>query len=146
MAVLFRSSVIFRATVSLNRKRLGCFQTICPPSSGWIQSGRLPASIEESKNISYKALTQTLIKIRAKKTDGEWVVCPIKKSAQRVYGKVQFNKGFFVNHGHFDKCGLHPPGSVFSQSLFSFLPQSYTVLPYPLSGHPSGVFQALSGS
>ena len=44
-----------------------------------------------SKNISYKDLTQTLIKIKAGKMDGEWVVCPIKKSVQRLCGKMQFN-------------------------------------------------------
>jgi hypothetical protein len=49
------------------------------------------ASIGESKNISYKDLTQTLIKIKAGKMNGEWVVCPIKKSVQRLCGKMQFN-------------------------------------------------------
>lgn len=41
--------------------------------------------------MSYKDLTQTLIKIKAGKMDGEWVVCPIKKSVQRLCGKMQFN-------------------------------------------------------
>ncbi len=49
------------------------------------------ASIGESKNISYKDLTQTLIKIKAGKIDGKWVVYPIKKSVQRLCGKMQFN-------------------------------------------------------
>lgn len=49
------------------------------------------ASIGESKNISYKDLAQTLIKIKAGKMDGKWVVYPIKKSVQRLCEKMQFN-------------------------------------------------------
>ena len=49
------------------------------------------ASIGESKNISYKDLTHTLLKIKVGKVDGKWVVCPIKKSVQRLCGKMQFN-------------------------------------------------------
>ena len=50
------------------------------------------------------------------------------------------------SRGHFGKSGLHPHGSVFLQSLFSFLPHPYTLLPYPLSGRPSAVFQVPSCS
>jgi len=49
------------------------------------------ASIGESKNISYKDLTQTLLKIKAGKTNGKWVVYPIKKSVQRLCEKMKFN-------------------------------------------------------
>lgn len=49
------------------------------------------ASIGESKNISYKDLSQTFIKIKAGKIDGKWVVCPIKKSVQKLCGKMQFD-------------------------------------------------------
>ena len=49
------------------------------------------ASIGESKNISYKDLAQTLVKIKAGKVDGKWVVYPIKKSVQRLCEKMQFN-------------------------------------------------------
>ena len=42
------------------------------------------AGIGESKNISYKDLTQTLIMIKAEKTDGKWLIYPIKKSVQTV--------------------------------------------------------------
>ena len=49
------------------------------------------ASIEESKTISYKDLAQTLIKIKAGKMDGKWVVHPIKKNVQRLCEKMQFD-------------------------------------------------------
>ena len=49
------------------------------------------ASIGESKNISYKDLAQTLLKIKAGKIDGKWVVYPIKKSVQRLCEKMQFD-------------------------------------------------------
>lgn len=49
------------------------------------------ASIGEAKNISYKDLTQTLIKIKAGKIDGKWMVYPIKKSVQKLCEKMQFN-------------------------------------------------------
>ena len=49
------------------------------------------ASIGESKNISYKDLAQTLIKIKAGTVDGKWVVYPIKKSVQKLCEKMQFN-------------------------------------------------------
>ena len=49
------------------------------------------ASIGESKNISYKDLAQTLIKIKAGKMDGKWVVYPIKKCVQLLCEKMQFN-------------------------------------------------------
>lgn len=49
------------------------------------------ASIGESKNISYKDLTQTLIKIKAGKIDGKWIVYPIKKSVQRLCEKMQYD-------------------------------------------------------
>ena len=38
------------------------------------------AAIGESKNISYKDLAHTLIKIKAGKIDGKWVVYPIKRA------------------------------------------------------------------
>lgn len=49
------------------------------------------ASIGESKNISYKDLAQTLVKIKAGKIDGKWVVYPIKKSVEKLCEKMQFN-------------------------------------------------------
>lgn len=49
------------------------------------------ASIGEAKNISYKDLTQTLIKIKAGNIDGKWRVCPIKKSVRELCEKMQFN-------------------------------------------------------
>lgn len=49
------------------------------------------ASIGESKNISYKDLIQTLVKVKAGKMDGKWVVYPIKKSVQKLCEKIQFN-------------------------------------------------------
>lgn len=49
------------------------------------------ASIGEVKNISYKDLTQTLIKIKAGKIDGKWVVYPIKKSVQKLCEKMRFD-------------------------------------------------------
>lgn len=45
----------------------------------------------DNRNISYKDLAQTFIKIKAGKIDGKWVVCPIKKSVQRLCGKMQFD-------------------------------------------------------
>ena len=49
------------------------------------------ASVEESKNISYKDLMQTLVKIKAGKVDEKWIVYPVKKSGQRLCEKMQFN-------------------------------------------------------
>lgn len=49
------------------------------------------ASIGKSKYISYKDLIRTLIKIKAGKVDGKWMVYPIKKSVQRLCEKMQFN-------------------------------------------------------
>lgn len=49
------------------------------------------ASIGESKNISYKDLAQTLIKIKAGKADGKWTVYPVKKSVQKLCEKMQLN-------------------------------------------------------
>lgn len=49
------------------------------------------ATIGESKNISYKDLTQTLVKIKAGKIDGKWVVYPVKRSVQKLCEKIQFN-------------------------------------------------------
>ena len=49
------------------------------------------ASIGESKNITYKDLMHTLIKIKAGKMDGKWVVYPIKKSVRRLCEKMQYN-------------------------------------------------------
>ena len=49
------------------------------------------ATIGESKNISYKDLTQTLVKIKAGKMDGKWVVYPVKRSVQKLCEKIQFN-------------------------------------------------------
>ncbi|WP_455617983.1 hypothetical protein [Eisenbergiella sp.] len=49
------------------------------------------ASIGESKNISYKDLTQTLVKIKAGKMDGKWIVYPVKRSVQKLCEKIQFN-------------------------------------------------------
>ena len=49
------------------------------------------ASIGESKNISYKDLTQTLIKFKAGKIDGRWIVYPIKKSVQRLCEKMLYD-------------------------------------------------------
>lgn len=49
------------------------------------------ASIGEAKNISYKDLTQTLVKIKAGKVDGKWMVYPIKKSVQKLCEKMRFN-------------------------------------------------------
>ena len=49
------------------------------------------ASIGESKNISYKDLAQTLVKIKAGKIDGKWIVYPIKKSVEKLCEKMQFN-------------------------------------------------------
>jgi hypothetical protein len=42
------------------------------------------ASIGESKNISYKDLAQTLIKIKAGKADGKWTVYPVKKKCPEI--------------------------------------------------------------
>ena len=44
-----------------------------------------------SYEISYKNLTQTLIKIKAGKMDGKWIVYTIKKSVQRLCEKMKFN-------------------------------------------------------
>lgn len=49
------------------------------------------ASIGESKNISYKDLVQTLVKIKAGKTDEKWIVYPVKKSVQKLCEKIQLN-------------------------------------------------------
>lgn len=49
------------------------------------------ASIGESRNISYKDLTQTLLKIKAGRIDGKWFVYPIKKSVQKMCEKMQFD-------------------------------------------------------
>lgn len=57
----------------------------------WVNAIEEIASIGESKNISYKDLAQTLIRIKAGKEDGKWVVCPIKKSVQRMCGKMKYN-------------------------------------------------------
>lgn len=48
------------------------------------------ASIGESKNISYKDLMQTLVKIKAGKMDEKWTVYLIKKSVQKLCEKMQF--------------------------------------------------------
>ena len=48
-------------------------------------------SIGESKNISYKDLAQTLVKIKSGKIDGKWGVYPIKKSVKKLCEKMQFN-------------------------------------------------------
>ena len=44
-----------------------------------------------SYEISYKNLTQTLIKIKAGKMDGKWIVYTIKKSVQWLCEKMKFN-------------------------------------------------------
>lgn len=44
-----------------------------------------------SYEISYKNLTQTLIKIKAGKMAGKWIVYTIKKSVQRLCEKMKFN-------------------------------------------------------
>lgn len=49
------------------------------------------ASIKESKNISYKDLTQTLTKIKANYIDGKWMVAPVKKSVQSLCEKMDYN-------------------------------------------------------
>lgn len=49
------------------------------------------ASIGESKNISYKDLMQTLVKIKAGKVDKKWVVYPVKKSVRKICEKMQFD-------------------------------------------------------
>lgn len=38
-----------------------------------------------------KDLTQTLVKIKAGKMDGKWVVYLVKRSVQKLRGKIQFN-------------------------------------------------------
>ncbi len=49
------------------------------------------ASIEESKNISYKDLTQSLVKIKAGRIDESWLVNPVKKSVRRICGKMNID-------------------------------------------------------
>lgn len=49
------------------------------------------ASIKESKNVSYKDLTQTLIKIKANYSDGKWSVVPIKKAVQNLCKKLEYD-------------------------------------------------------
>lgn len=49
------------------------------------------ASIKESKNVSYKDLTQTLIKIKANYSDGKWSVVPIKKAVQNLCKKLKYD-------------------------------------------------------
>lgn len=49
------------------------------------------ASIGEAKNISYKDLAQTLVKIKADKIDGKRVLYPINKSLKMLCGKRHFN-------------------------------------------------------
>ncbi len=47
--------------------------------------------MDESKNISYKDLTQALIKIQSTKIDGKWEAPVIKKSAGMLFEKLGFN-------------------------------------------------------
>lgn len=49
------------------------------------------ASIGESKSISYKDLTQTLIKIQSTKIGGKWEAPVIKKSAKTLFEKLDFD-------------------------------------------------------
>lgn len=49
------------------------------------------ASIGESKNISYKDLAQTLIKIKTGKSGEKWIVYPVNKSVQKICEKMQLN-------------------------------------------------------
>lgn len=48
-------------------------------------------SIGEAKSISYKDLTQTLIKIQSTKIGGKWEVPVIKKSASTLFEKLDFD-------------------------------------------------------
>lgn len=57
------------------------------------------ASIGESKNISYKDLIQTLVKIKAGKIDEKWIVYPIKKSVQKLCEKIQYNPSELIALG-----------------------------------------------
>lgn len=41
--------------------------------------------------LDFKGISYIDLKIKAGKTDGKWVVYPIKKSVQRLCGKMQFN-------------------------------------------------------
>lgn len=49
------------------------------------------ASIGESKNVSYKDLTQTLVKLKANMINGQWAVAPVKKSVRHLCQKLQID-------------------------------------------------------
>ncbi len=56
-----------------------------------VQTIEETALIGESKNISYKDLMQTLVKINAGLIDGEWHIYPTPKSARTICEKMGFS-------------------------------------------------------
>ena len=49
------------------------------------------ASIGESKNISFKDLVQTLVKIKATLSNGAWTIQPVKRSVQNLCAKMKID-------------------------------------------------------
>lgn len=49
------------------------------------------ARIEESKNISFNDLTQTLNNVTAVKIDNQWKVAPIKRAVEKLCKKMDLN-------------------------------------------------------
>ena len=49
------------------------------------------ATIGKSKDISYKDLVQTLVKIKASKTDDEWQIVPVKRRVQSLCNQMKID-------------------------------------------------------